>query len=155
MPPRPTSRTMRKSPRTPATGSPFLAPPSCGPSGADRPISRNEASDLRQESRGLERRLFQSGRGGLDYREMQNIQYRIARLEQHVRREASDRNGWGRGNFSPSSTSQTQLPRRVGLVREAPDCFASVVDCARIPPRETFFTPSTRLHSAPFTPGIP
>ncbi len=33
----------------------------------------------------------------------------------------------GRGSFSPSSTSLTQLPRRIGLVREAPDCLASVV----------------------------
>src|SRR5256885_15515948 len=32
---------------------------------ARRMISRQEARDLRQESRGLERRLFQSGRGGL------------------------------------------------------------------------------------------
>ena len=33
----------------------------------------------------------------------------------------------GRGSFSPSSTSLTQLPRRMGLVRDAPDCLASVV----------------------------
>ena len=29
---------------------------------------------------------------------MQNIQVRIARLEQHVRHEATDGNRWGRGN---------------------------------------------------------
>ena len=33
----------------------------------------------------------------------------------------------GRGSLSPSSTSLIQLPRRIGLVREAPDCLASVV----------------------------
>src|SRR3954467_2444362 len=66
---------------------------------ARRIISRNEARDLRQESRNLERRLYDAGRGGLNYREMQTIQYRIARLEQRVRREASDGNRWGRGGY--------------------------------------------------------
>ena len=33
----------------------------------------------------------------------------------------------GLGSFSPSKTSETQLPRRIGLVRDAPDCFARVV----------------------------
>ena len=32
----------------------------------------------------------------------------------------------GRGSFSPRRDSANQLPRRIGLVREAPDCFASV-----------------------------
>ena len=54
----------------------------------------------------------------------------------------------GRGSRSPSSTSLTQLPRRMGLVRDAPDCLASVVAWARMPPREYVFTPSTRRHSA-------
>jgi hypothetical protein len=66
---------------------------------ARRAITRNEASDLRQESRGLERRLYEAGRNGLNYREMQTIQYRIARLEQHVRHEATDGNRWGRGGY--------------------------------------------------------
>ena len=34
----------------------------------------------------------------------------------------------GLGNRSPSKVSDTQLPRNIGLVREAPDCFASTVD---------------------------
>ena len=33
----------------------------------------------------------------------------------------------GFGSRSPSRTSLIQLPRRIGLVREAPDCLASVV----------------------------
>ncbi|MFL6781740.1 MAG: hypothetical protein ACJ8FF_08740 [Sphingomicrobium sp.] len=70
---------------------------------ARRAITRNEASDLRQESRGLERRLYQAGRNGLNYREMQTIQVRIARLEQHVRHEATDGNRWGRGGYGYSN----------------------------------------------------
>ena len=64
----------------------------------------------------------------------------------------------GRGSFSPRMTSLSQLPRRIGLVREAPDCFESVVAWARMPPRENCFTPSTRCQSllpANFTPVIP
>jgi TolA-binding protein len=67
---------------------------------ARRILSRNEARDLREESRNLQRRLYESGRGGLNYREMQNIQVRIARLEQNVRREASDGNRYGRNGYS-------------------------------------------------------
>jgi TolA-binding protein len=65
---------------------------------ARRILRRSEAKDLRKESRSLERRLHEAGRNGLNYREMQTIQYRIARLEQHVHHEATDGNRWGRGN---------------------------------------------------------
>ena len=34
-------------------------------------------------------------------------------------------------------------------MRDAPDCFASVVAMPRMPPRPNFLTPSTRRHSAP------
>jgi hypothetical protein len=35
----------------------------------------------------------------LNYQELRSIEYRIARLEQHVRREVRDDNRWGnRGN---------------------------------------------------------
>lgn len=62
-----------------------------------RVITRNEANGLRSESREIERRLYQAGRNGLQRSEMRNIEQRIARLEQHVRREASDGNRrWGR-----------------------------------------------------------
>src|SRR5215213_2634854 len=55
-----------------------------------RAITRNEANGLRNESRDLERRLYRSSRYGLNPNEVQNIQYRIARLEQHVRHEVRD-----------------------------------------------------------------
>ena len=55
-----------------------------------RAITRNEANGLRSESRDLERRLYRSSRYGLNPNEVQNIQYRIARLEQHVRHEVRD-----------------------------------------------------------------
>jgi len=64
---------------------------------ARRILKRSEARDLREEARNLERRLYNAGRGGLNYGEMQNIQVRIARLEQHVRHEATDGNRYGRG----------------------------------------------------------
>jgi hypothetical protein len=59
---------------------------------ARRIITRNEANGLRSEARQLERRLYQASRNGLRRDEMRNIEYRIARLEQHVRREATDGN---------------------------------------------------------------
>jgi hypothetical protein len=68
---------------------------------AQRLLSRNEANGLRSESRDLERRLFYRGRNGLSYQELRNIEFRIARLEQHVRREVRDGNRWdnrGYGN---------------------------------------------------------
>ena len=53
-------------------------------------ITRNEANGLRNESRNLERSLFRNGRNGLSYNELRNVEYRIARLEQHVRHEVRD-----------------------------------------------------------------
>jgi hypothetical protein len=55
-----------------------------------RVITRSEANGLRNESRGIERRLYQASRNGLRGNEMRDIEHRIARLEQHVRREATD-----------------------------------------------------------------
>jgi hypothetical protein len=55
-------------------------------------LSNKEARRLRDESRSLERRLAQVSRYGLNPRERQNIEIRIARLEQRVRYEASDGN---------------------------------------------------------------
>lgn len=59
---------------------------------ARRIITRNGANGLRSESRGIERRLYQASHNGLRRDEMRNIEYRIARLEQHVRREVADGN---------------------------------------------------------------
>ena len=35
----------------------------------------------------------------------------------------------------PATLPATQLPRRIGLVRDAPDCFASTAACPSTPPR--------------------
>lgn len=64
---------------------------------ARRIISRNEANGLREEARGIERRIYRASRNGLQRSEMRNIDYRIARLEQHVRREVADGNRRGNG----------------------------------------------------------
>jgi opacity protein-like surface antigen len=68
---------------------------------ARRLLSRDEVNGLRSESRDLERRLYNRSRNGLNYNELRNIEYRVARLEQHVRREVRDDNRWGnRGGYN-------------------------------------------------------
>jgi len=62
---------------------------------ARRLLSRDEVNSLRSESRDLERRLYSRSRNGLNYQELRTIEVRIARLEQHVRREVRDDNRWG------------------------------------------------------------
>ena len=62
---------------------------------AQRLLSRDEVNGLRSESRDLERRLYSRSRNGLNYQELRTIEVRIARLEQHVRREVRDGNRWG------------------------------------------------------------
>ncbi|MBA3670296.1 MAG: hypothetical protein H0W71_09610 [Sphingomonas sp.] len=64
---------------------------------ARRMISRNEANGLRAESRNLENRLARASRYGLNPNEARTISYGIARLEQHVAREARDGRGRGYG----------------------------------------------------------
>jgi len=59
-----------------------------------RMISRREYDGLRSESRNLEQRLRASARYGLNQGEARNIEYRLARLEQHVRHEVMDGNRW-------------------------------------------------------------
>lgn len=68
---------------------------------AQRLLSRDEVNGLRSESRDLERRLYSRSRNGLNFQELRNIEVRIARLEQHVRREVRDDNRWGnRGGYN-------------------------------------------------------
>ena len=62
-------------------------------------LSEREARRLRDESRDLERRLRSVGRNGLSFRERQNIEVRIARLEMRVRHEATDGNRWSRNAY--------------------------------------------------------
>ena len=57
-------------------------------------LSNREANRLRDESRSIERRLRNASRYGLQGRERYDIERRIARLEQHVYREARDGNNW-------------------------------------------------------------
>lgn len=65
-----------------------------------RAITRNEANALRSESRNVERRLQSASRYGLQPRERQDIEIRIARLEQHVRHEVRDGNHWGQNGYN-------------------------------------------------------
>ena len=62
---------------------------------AQRLLSRDEVNGLRSDLRDLERRLYSRSRNGLNYQELRTIEVRIARLEQHVRREVRDDNRWG------------------------------------------------------------
>jgi hypothetical protein len=57
-------------------------------------IGDRSADRLRDEANRIERRLHERARGGLDPREMYDIQTRIARLEQRV--QYSLANGYGR-----------------------------------------------------------
>jgi hypothetical protein len=59
-----------------------------------RAISNNEYNGLISESRGLESRLRNTARWGLDARERYDVEVRISRLEQHVRREVQDGRGY-------------------------------------------------------------
>ena len=57
-----------------------------------RILSKREANELRERSRNVEVRLRRAARYGLNPHEARDVQLRIARLEQHMHREASDRN---------------------------------------------------------------
>lgn len=56
-------------------------------------IRNGSADRLREESRGIERRLHRAGRYGLNPYEANDIQARIARLEQRVNYALASRNG--------------------------------------------------------------
>ena len=55
-------------------------------------LSNREARRLDAEARDLEMRVRQLSYNGIDGRERYNIEQRIARLEQHIRRQATDGN---------------------------------------------------------------
>lgn len=61
-------------------------------------ISEREARSLRNEAYYLRNRVLRSGYNGLNWRERQDLNVRLARLEQRVRYEARDgdnrRDGW-------------------------------------------------------------
>jgi len=56
-------------------------------------ISEREARSLRNEALDLRNRALRAGYNGLNWRERQNLDVRLARLEQRVRYEANDRDG--------------------------------------------------------------
>ncbi|WP_037500033.1 hypothetical protein [Sphingomonas jaspsi] len=58
-------------------------------------LSNREAAMLMNESRGIEYRLRQSAYNGLNYRESRELEYRVARLENRIYREARDGNRYG------------------------------------------------------------
>lgn len=64
-------------------------------------ISEREARSLRNEAHHLRNRVLRSGYNGLSGRERQDLNIRLARLEQRVRYEARDgdnrRDGWRQG----------------------------------------------------------
>jgi TolA-binding protein len=74
-------------------------------------LSNREARRLRDESRDLERRLARTGRNGLNFRERQNIEIRIARLEMNVRRQATDGNRYGRNGYNNGNNGQYAYDR--------------------------------------------
>ena len=63
-------------------------------------ISEREARSLRNEAYYLRNRVVRSGYNGVSWRERQDLNVRLARLEQRVRYEANDgnrRDGWRDG----------------------------------------------------------
>ena len=58
-------------------------------------ISEREARRLRNDARELERRLHFAARNGLHPVEAQRIEFRLARLEQRLFRDARDGRRWG------------------------------------------------------------
>ena len=58
-------------------------------------ISEREADRLRYEARIVRDQVRRSSYNGLNRRERQALEYRVARLEQHVRHEVRDGNRWG------------------------------------------------------------
>lgn len=64
-------------------------------------ISEREARNLRQEARELERRMYRAARNGLHPQEAQQIEYRLARIEQRLMRDANDgRRSWGNNGYN-------------------------------------------------------
>jgi uncharacterized sporulation protein YeaH/YhbH (DUF444 family) len=56
-------------------------------------ISNREARDLMSDARAVERRLYETSRGGLSYGETRAVEQRVARIEQRLSRVAYNRYG--------------------------------------------------------------
>lgn len=61
-------------------------------------LSERSAERLEENARDLQRRIQQSSYTGLDWRQSQYFESRLARLEQAIRIQANDANRWERGN---------------------------------------------------------
>ncbi len=61
-----------------------------------RLISRSEYRNLHGDTHGIEQRLRQAARYGLDQRERYSIERRVARLEQRIAYELRDNRSWNR-----------------------------------------------------------
>jgi len=62
-------------------------------------IGDHSADRLRDEANRIERKLRDRSRGGLDYREMRDIEVRIARLEQRIQYAMNDTYGRNRDRW--------------------------------------------------------
>jgi len=78
-------------------------------------LSNREARRLNDEARSLEYRLRQLGYNGLNGRERYDIERRIARLEQHVYREARDGNNWRNDRYARGGYGYSYDRDRDGL----------------------------------------
>ena len=58
-------------------------------------ISNREARDLMNDARAVERRLYETSRGGLSYGETRAVEQRVARIEQRLQRVAYNGNRYG------------------------------------------------------------
>ncbi|HMI40407.1 MAG TPA: hypothetical protein VK485_04165, partial [Sphingomicrobium sp.] len=58
-------------------------------------LSNREANRLRYEAQIVRNQVRRASFNGLGFRERQALEYRVARLEQRVRKEANDGNRWG------------------------------------------------------------
>ena len=76
-----------------------------------RLLSRSEYNGLRQDARNLEYRLRNASRNGLNYNELRTVEYRLARLEQKIRREVADGNRRGRGQSGYSNSGYSDRDR--------------------------------------------
>jgi len=58
-------------------------------------ISNREARDLMNDSRAVERRLYETSRGGLSFGETRAVEMRVVRIEQRLQRVAYNGNRYG------------------------------------------------------------
>lgn len=68
-------------------------------------LSNREASRLRYQANMIERQLRQASYNGLNGYEHRNIEIRIARLEQNIRYQASDRNRYANRGYGAYGNS--------------------------------------------------